>query len=131
MLSKYNMTGKSMISPSVCKDVFALDNAMTCKRGGFVIQRRNEMRDLEAELLSTVCSDVQVESLLQEIFGEQLNRGSNKAQGWSFMHVDSTSTNDRHSLMPGTGHPNAESCKSQEPQKYTICMRMRRSTATL
>ena len=44
MLSKYNMTGKSMIFPSVCKDVFALDNAMICKRGGFVIQRRNEMK---------------------------------------------------------------------------------------
>ena len=31
----------------------------------------------------------------------QLNRGSNKAQGWSFMHVDSASTNDRNSLMSG------------------------------
>ena len=55
---------------------------MICKRGGFVIQRHNEMRDLEAELLSTVCSDVQVESLLQDISEEQLNRGANKTQSW-------------------------------------------------
>ena len=55
---------------------------MICKRGGFVIQRRNEMRDLEAELLSTVCSDVQVESLLENISEEQPNRGANKTQSW-------------------------------------------------
>ena len=64
------MTGQSMIFPSVCKQVFTLDNAMIFKRGGFVIQRHNEMRDLEAELLSTVCTNVQVESFLQDISGE-------------------------------------------------------------
>ena len=52
---------------------------MICKRGGFVIMRHNELRDLEAELLNIVCSDVQVEPVLQDISGEQLNRGSNRA----------------------------------------------------
>ena len=40
---------------------------MICKRGGFVIQRHNEPWDLEAELLSMVCKDVEVEPLLQDI----------------------------------------------------------------
>ena len=40
---------------------------MICKRGGFVIQRHNELWDLEAELLSMVCKDVEVEPLLQDI----------------------------------------------------------------
>ena len=53
---------------------------MLCKRGGFVIQRHNELRDLEADLLSTVCSDVEVEKVLQDISEEQLSRGSNRAQ---------------------------------------------------
>ena len=35
---------------------------MICKRGGFIIQRHNELRDLEAELL---CYDVEVEPGLQ------------------------------------------------------------------
>ena len=82
MLSNCNMTGKSIIFPSVWKQVFTLDNAMICKGGRFVIQGHNEMRDLEAELLRTVCSDVQVESLLQDISEEQLNRGANKTQSW-------------------------------------------------
>ena len=50
---------------------------MICKRGGFVI-RHNELRDLEAELLSTVCNDVQVEPVLKQITGETLNRGAKR-----------------------------------------------------
>ena len=34
---------------------------MIYKRGRFVIQRYNELRDLEAELLSMMCYDVEVE----------------------------------------------------------------------
>ena len=41
--------------------------------------RHNELRDLEAELLNIVCSNVQVEPVLQDISGEQLNEGSNRA----------------------------------------------------
>ena len=43
--------------------------------------RHNELRDLEAELLNIVYSDVQVEPVLhiQDISGEQLNGGSNRA----------------------------------------------------
>ena len=36
---------------------------MICKRGRFVIQRHKELRDLKAELLSTVCKDVEVEDM--------------------------------------------------------------------
>ena len=39
----------------VCGDQFNVDYAMVCRRGGFIIQRHNELRDLEAEMLSMVC----------------------------------------------------------------------------
>ena len=52
---------------------------MVCRRGGFIIQRHNELRDLEAEMLSMVCNDVEIEPVLQEINGETLNRGANRA----------------------------------------------------
>ena len=41
--------------PSVCVggDTFNIDHAMICKRGGFIIQRHNELRDLEADMLNT------------------------------------------------------------------------------
>ena len=53
MLSNYNVAGQSMIFPyvptSACRQVCTLDNAMICKRGGFVIQRHNEPRILDIE----------------------------------------------------------------------------------
>ena len=51
---------------------------MFCQRGGLVIQRHNEKRDLQAELLDMVCYDVQVEPALQPITGEKLARGTTK-----------------------------------------------------
>ena len=52
---------------------------MVCRRGGFIIQRHNELRDREAEMLKIVCSDVQIEPVLQEINGEVLTPGTNRA----------------------------------------------------
>ena len=57
----------------------AVGHAMICQRGGLVIQRHNETRDLQAELLDMVCYDVQVEPALQPITGEELARGTNQA----------------------------------------------------
>ena len=54
----------------MCGDHFSVDHAMICKRGGFVIQRHNELRDLEADLLNLVCNDVETEPVLQEITAE-------------------------------------------------------------
>ena len=66
-------------STSICGDAFTVDHVMVCIRGGFIIQRHNELRDLEADLLNTVCHDVQVEPVLQEITGEVLTRGTSPA----------------------------------------------------
>ncbi len=42
-----------------CGDLFNIDHAMMCRLGGFIIQRHNELRDLEADLLNIVCNDVE------------------------------------------------------------------------
>ena len=63
----------------VCGDLFNADHALICMRGGYIIQRHNEIRDLEAEILQTVCIDVEAEPVLQEVTGEVLPRGANKA----------------------------------------------------
>ena len=61
-----------------CGVQFSVDHAMVCQRGGFIIQRHNDLRDLEAEMLRMVCNDVEVEPVLQEVTGETLNHGVNK-----------------------------------------------------
>ena len=63
----------------VCGDQFNVDHAMVCRRGGFIIQRHNGLRDPEAEMLITVRNDVEIEPVLQEINGESLKRGANRA----------------------------------------------------
>ena len=63
----------------VCGSMFTVDHAMICQRGGLVIQRHNEICDLQAELLDMVCYDVQVEQALQPITGEEPARGTTQA----------------------------------------------------
>ena len=36
-------------------------SAMVCRYGRLIIQRHNEIRDLEAEMLRMVCTDVEIE----------------------------------------------------------------------
>ena len=60
-----------------CGVQFSVDHTMVCQCGGFIIQRHNELRDLEAEMLRMVCNDVEEEPVLQEVTGETLNHGAN------------------------------------------------------
>ena len=73
---RYDWDVPHMPSVFVCGDHFSVDHAMICKRSGFVIQRHNELRDLEAEMLHMVCNGVEIETVLQDITGEELNTGS-------------------------------------------------------
>ena len=62
-----------------CGVQFSVDHAIVCQRGGFIIQRHNELRNLEAEMLRMVCNDVEVDPVLQEVTWETLNHAANKA----------------------------------------------------
>ena len=100
----------------VCGQVFKVDHAMVCKRGGFDIQRHNELRDLEAELLPTVCSDVEIEPVLQDISGECLNRGASKAPDARLdIYARGFWKPQRSAFFDArVCHPNAESYKDLE-----------------
>ena len=73
---RYDWPVEDIPSTCACGEAFTVDHSMICKLGGFITQRNNELRDLEAEFLSMVCSDVEIELVLQEISGEHFNRGS-------------------------------------------------------
>ena len=60
---------KNLPSECVCKAHSNVDHALSCKMGGFVTLRNNEIRDLTVDLLSTVGKDVCKEPCLQEVFG--------------------------------------------------------------
>ena len=52
-----------------CGSKFNLQHALSCKKGGFVSLRHNELRNVIALLLKTVCKDVVVEPSLQPLTG--------------------------------------------------------------
>ena len=108
-----------MPSRCVCGELFSVDHAMICKRGGFIIQRHNELRDLEAELLNTVCNDVETEPVLQDITGEQLRRGTNKApEARLDIHARGFWERQRSAFFDvRVCHPNADSYQDLEPQQ--------------
>lgn len=55
---------------NICGNLFSVEHALTCKKGGFVSSRHNEVRRITADLLNEVSNDVEEEPLLQEVTGE-------------------------------------------------------------
>ncbi|KXJ05718.1 hypothetical protein AC249_AIPGENE25944 [Exaiptasia diaphana] len=103
----------------VCGDIFTVDHSMICKKGGFIIQRHNELRDLEADLLSMVCNDVEIEPQLQEVTGEQLSSGSNMAKEARLdIHARGFWGKQQSAFFDiRVCHANADSYKQMEPNQ--------------
>ena len=102
-----------------CGVQFSVDHAMVCQRGGFIIQRHNELRDLEAEMLRMVCNDVEVEPVLEEVTGETLNHGANKAPDARLdIHARGFWERQRSAFFDvRVCHPNADSYRDLTPKQ--------------
>ena len=101
---QYDWEINEIPSKCVCGERFDVNHAMICMKGGFVVQRHNELRDLEAELLNLVCKDVETEPVLQDITGEAFGRGipiRRKEQEWTSKLEIFGRGNDLPSLMLG------------------------------
>ena len=61
--------------PTTCEfgTSFDLQHALSCKKGGFVSLRHNELRNVIALMLNIVCKDVTTEPPLQPLSGEDLD----------------------------------------------------------
>ena len=55
---QYNWTLTRLPANCACGTSFDVPHAFSCKKGGFVVNRHNELRDLTANLLDEVCNDV-------------------------------------------------------------------------
>ena len=106
-------------SVCVCGSMFTVDHAMICQRGGLVIQRHNEIRELQAELLDMVCHDVQIEPVLQPVTGEELARGTNQAPDARLaVHCRGFWERQRAAFFDiRVCHPNAESYRDLSPKQ--------------
>ena len=92
---------------------------MVCRRGGFIIQRHDELCDSEAETLRMVCNDVEVELVLQEVTKETLNHGANKASDARLdIHARGFWERQRSAFFDvRVCHPNADSYRDLTPKQ--------------
>ena len=92
---------------------------MVCRHGGLIIQRHSEIRDLEAEMLRMVCTDVEIEPVLQEITGEELNGSANKALDARLdVHARVFWDRQQSALFDvRVCHPNADSYRELSPKQ--------------
>ena len=59
-----------------CESKIDIQHAMSCKKGGFITIRHNDLRDLTANLLTEVCKDSDIEPQLLPVTVETLQSNS-------------------------------------------------------
>ena len=67
---RYGWQMKNVPHHCKCGKAFSTNHAMTCPNGGLPIARHNEIRDITAQWLTEVCTDVEKEPQLQSLSGE-------------------------------------------------------------
>ena len=76
MRIRYNLPLLRLPEKCVCSTNFDIEHALNCKKGGFISNRHNTIRDFTAHVLKEVTNDVEVEPLLEPHTGEKLNKSS-------------------------------------------------------
>ena len=71
---RYNWNIPRTPTECACGSKFTVQHALSCKKGGFITLRHNEVRDITAE----VCKDVRKEPLLTKLTGENIDEKTTK-----------------------------------------------------
>ena len=66
---RYNLPLNDLPCLCACGDRFNINNALSCKKGGFVAQRHDGVRNLLTSLLAKVCKNVEIEPHLLPLQG--------------------------------------------------------------
>ena len=69
---RYNQWLRNLPTHCPCGEPFNVQHALNCKKGGFIAQRHDNLRDLFTCLLSKVCKNVDAEPDLLLLTGETL-----------------------------------------------------------
>ena len=67
---RYNQPLRNLPSTCPCGEKFNIEHALSCKKGGFIAQRHDNLRDVFTVLLSKMCKDVEVEPHLLPVTNE-------------------------------------------------------------
>ena len=70
---RYNFPLPNLPCYCACGEMFTVNHALSCKKGGFVAQRHDTIQDLLTSPISKVCKNVETEPLLQPLDNEVFN----------------------------------------------------------
>ena len=84
---RYGLSIARLPAKCACDHVFSVEHALSCKTGGFVSIRHNDIRDFTAEALNEVCNDVSVEPLLVPCTGETFTYKSANTEDYARLDV--------------------------------------------
>ena len=70
---RYNLPLPNLPSYCACGEMFTVNHALSCKKGGFIAQRHDTIRDLLTLHISKVCRDVETEPLRHPLDNEVFN----------------------------------------------------------
>jgi hypothetical protein len=63
-----------------CGSKSSIEHGLSCKKGGFISLRHNQLRNLTARLMQETCRDVRIEPSLQKLTGKAFGeRNANTA----------------------------------------------------
>ena len=70
---RYDLPLVDLPSHCVCGDKFTLGHALSCKKGGFVAQRHDGVRNLLTTFIDKICNNVEIEPRLQPLDNERFH----------------------------------------------------------
>ena len=70
---RYGIKLENLPAQCPCGQPFDVSHALSCKKGGFIVQRHDNIKNLLVSLLAKVCKNVESEPHLLEITSESLN----------------------------------------------------------
>ena len=70
---RYNLPLSNLPSLCACGEMFNVNHALSCKKGGLIAQRHDTIRDLLTSHINKVCRNVETEPLLQPLDNEIFN----------------------------------------------------------
>ena len=78
---RYNQPIRNLPSKCPCGEKFDVEHALSCKKGGFIAQRHDNLRDILTTLLNRICKDVEAEPHMLPVTNETFRlRTANTSQ---------------------------------------------------
>ena len=67
---RYGWENSHLPTSCPCGSKFDIQHSMSCKKGGFIYIRHNDLRNLTANVMLEVCNDTEIEPKLTPLSGE-------------------------------------------------------------